>query len=125
MDDHEWQAHAERRSLSLARARGVDGAAVHFDDVSHNRQPEPQSAGLARRASLRLSKPFEHVRQEVRTNADARVADDDFDVRVHAFEPDLDAPFLRRELHRIRQKIPDDLLQSIGIARDRTDMWDR
>ena len=122
MDDHDWEPHTERRSLSLPVTRRVDGTTVHLDDVPHNRQPEPQSRGVARQSSLRLSKPFEHVRQEVRTNTDTGVADDDIDVRIHAFDPDLDASLLWRELHRIRQKIPDDLLQSIRITRDRTDM---
>jgi hypothetical protein len=56
MDDHEGQAHTERRSLSLPVTCGVDGAPVHFDDVSHNREPEPQSGGVARQCGVRVSK---------------------------------------------------------------------
>jgi hypothetical protein len=77
---------------------------------------------VARRSCVRLSKSFEHVRQEIRTNTDPGVADDDIDVRIHAFDPDLDASLLWRELHRIQQKVPDYLLQSIRITLNGTDI---
>ena len=40
----------------------------------------------------------------------------DLDVGVHALQPDLHAPAPRRELHRVGQQVPDDLLQAVGVA---------
>ncbi|HEY3461132.1 MAG TPA: hypothetical protein VGL52_09935, partial [Casimicrobiaceae bacterium] len=39
-------------------------------------------------------------------------------MRVHAFEQDLHPAALRRELDRVAQQVPDDLLQSGGVARN-------
>ena len=116
MDDHQRQPHAERRALAFAGAGRVHRAAVHLDDVADDGEAQPETAGLSRRASVGLAKALEHMRQEIRPDADARVADDDLDVRVHAFEAHLHAAVLRRELHRVRHEIPDDLLQTTWIA---------
>ena len=94
----------------------MDRAAVHLDDVTHDRQAQAEASGLARHAALGLAEPIEHKRQEVVADPDAGVADHDFDVRIDPLEPELDATALRRELHRIGQQVPDDLLQPIGIA---------
>ena len=98
-----------------------DGAAMHLDEMPDDREPEAEAAGLARRSGIRLAKALEDVRQEIGADADAGVADDDLDVRVDALEPHLDPAALRRELDGVGQQVPHDLLQPIGIARDRTD----
>ena len=82
------------------------GAAVHLDDVADDRQPEPEAAGLARRAGLRLAEPLEHVGQEVGRMPMPVSLTDDFDVRVDALQPDLDAARLRRELDGVGQQVP-------------------
>ncbi len=41
------------------------------------------------------------------------------DLRLAALERHLDAPAARRELDGVRQEVPDDLLQAIGVAGDR------
>ena len=58
--------------LSLAAARRLHGAAVQLDDVAHDREPEPEPAGLARRRRIGLAEPLEDVRQEIRRDADRR-----------------------------------------------------
>ena len=116
MHDHQRQPYAERRALAFAPAGGHDGTAVHLDDVPHDREPQTEPAGLAGGPSLALPEALEDIRQEVRTDADTGIADDDFDVRVHPLQSHVDATALRRELHRIGQQVPHDLLQAIGIA---------
>ena len=56
-------------------------------------------------------------------DANAAVADADLDMRVHAFETHLHAPFFRRELHGVRDQIPDDLVQPSRIAGHGADPW--
>ena len=116
MDDHQGQPHPKRRAFPFAGAGCLYRAAVHFDDVANDRQAQSQAARLAGRARLRLTKSLEDIGQEVRADAHPGVADDDFDVGVHTFEAHLHAPVLRRELHRVRHQIPDDLLQTAWIA---------
>src|SRR5688572_18924922 len=120
MNNHHRQAHAESGSLAFARARRIYGAAMHFDDVANNRKTEPEAAGFAGRARLRLPEPLEYVREEIGLDSDARVADHDFDVGAYAPEPHLHAAVPRRELHRIRHEVPDHLLQSARIAGHRS-----
>jgi hypothetical protein len=84
--------------------------------VTHDRKPQTEAAGLPGCPDLGLPKPLENIRQEVRADTHTGIADDDLDVRIHSFQPHLDATALRRELHRIGQQVPDDLLQAIGIA---------
>ena len=123
MNNHHGQAHVEGRSLALAIARGMHGASVHFDDVPHDRQSDTQSGGLTRGARVGLSKTVKDMRQEFGTDAHARVADDDLDVGIDPFNPYLYPTILRRELDGVGQQIPKNLLQSIGIAVDASNVW--
>src|SRR5262245_14741350 len=82
------------------------------------RQTKTQSAYAPRACHIALSEPLEDVRQEFRLDAFAVIAHDDGDVRVRAFERDFDAPAFGRELDRIREQVPDDLLQTVDVARD-------
>ena len=75
----------------------------------------------ARGAAVGLAKPLEHVRQHVRGDALPGVAHHDLDVRVEAGGANLHATVARRELHRVRNQVPHDLLQPIAIAHDRAD----
>ena len=52
MDDHQRQAHTERRSRVTPAARGVNGPAVQFDEMPHDGEPEADAAVLARRAAV-------------------------------------------------------------------------
>src|SRR5688572_32296365 len=44
MDDHQREAHAERRTSSFTSAGRLDRAAVHFDDVANDCQTQSQAA---------------------------------------------------------------------------------
>ena len=82
----------------------------------------------ARRPGVRLAEPFEYERQEVGTDADARVLNDDRNVVRALLEHDGDMALWGCELGGTRQQVPDDLPQSVAIAEHghgsgRGDQW--
>ena len=52
---------------------------MRLDQVPDEREPEPEAAVAARGTAFGLAEAFEHVRQEVRRDALAGVADREFD----------------------------------------------
>jgi RimJ/RimL family protein N-acetyltransferase/CheY-like chemotaxis protein len=79
----------------------------------------PRVISLIHPDNLGLPEALEDVREELRGDALAGVADEDLDVRVDPLEAHLHPPAARRELDRVRHEIPRDLLQAIRVARDR------
>src|SRR6185436_8400902 len=57
---------------------------------------------------------------ELRGDALARIGHDDADLLLVALESQLDATTTWGELDGVREKVPHDLLQPVGVARDRT-----
>src|SRR3989442_800630 len=92
---HERQSDPEGRSFPLAVARGMDRPAVQFDEMARNSEPQPEAVVLPRHPPISLSESLEHMGQEIRTDAAARVADDNVDVRARAFEPQVDPSSVR------------------------------
>ena len=72
---HHREPDAERGAFAFAFADRLDGSAMHFDNMSRDGQTQPESTVAARQAAVGLAKPFEHVRQEFRRDADACIAD--------------------------------------------------
>jgi hypothetical protein len=68
---------------------------------------------------FRLHEAIENPREDRRIDTNPRVADRDFDVRLHALELETDRPALRRELQGVGQQVPDDLLETAGIREQR------
>ena len=108
---------APRPAPSLDR---VDGAAVQLDELPHDREPEaepavlracstrrPGGSGRRRRAGTPARCRCRCRRRTSSSRSPARLS-------VTATRPPA-----RRELHRVRQQVPDDLLQPIGIAERR------
>src|SRR4029078_10610672 len=65
----------ERGALALALAARLDRSAVQVDQLLHDREPEPEPAEAARRRRVGLAEAIEEMRQEVRADPDARIAD--------------------------------------------------
>ena len=65
MHDHQRQLRRGTSRPGLRPRSSVDRAAVHLDDVTHDRQAQAEAAGLARHAGLGLAEPLEDERQEV------------------------------------------------------------
>src|SRR5215475_8476287 len=81
-------------------------------------QAETQAAVLARGRAVSLAEPLEDVRQELRLDAYAGVADSDLDLVSSAPQSRFNAPTFVRELDRVREQIPYGLLQAAGVAKN-------
>src|SRR6185312_4698449 len=99
------QSDDEGGTLPLSGTLHPYGAPMQLDEMLDDRQPEAEAAMSARDRSIPLTKPIEHKGQELGFDAHPRILDSDFDVGIHSFEDDIDAPVRRRELHGIRQKV--------------------
>src|SRR4029453_3197595 len=102
------------------RALGGDGASVQLDQMANEGEPDTEAALVPSAPALALLEAVEDERQQLAADAGAGVADHDLGVRVDALEGELDPAVSRRELHGVHQKIPDDLLQAIRIAVERS-----
>ena len=95
---------------------GRHPAAVELDEVTPDRQAQPEPAVRARRAAIALPEPLEYMRKECRRDAVARIGDIDANFASFRGHRDLHAPATRREFHGVRQQVPEDLLQAIVIG---------
>ena len=118
MHDHERDLQSKRRALADAAAGHFDRAAMHLGQLAGNRQAQAETAPFARDPRVGLPKTLEHVRKELRRDPDTRVADAHFHVRVDPLEPHLNSAATVGELDRVRQQVPQHLLQPFRIARD-------
>ena len=112
------QAHAERRAPPFALALGRDAAAVQLDQVPHDRQAETEAAVRARRATRRPGgsarrraagtrglMPWPGVRAPRSRSDPLRVEPDRRPARPAGVN-----------LIALREQVPHDLLQPVGIA---------
>ena len=84
------EADGEGRPLPLAVALRSYRAAVQLDQVAHDREPQAEAAMAARRV-VGLAETLEDMRQEIRADAQAVIADPDLCVAAGALQADLDA----------------------------------
>src|SRR5437870_13171890 len=80
-----WQRHDEHRALPDTGALGANRAAVKFYEMTHNGKPQTQSAVVARRGSVGLSKSVKDVRQKLRRYPLAAIRNSDFHMRINPF----------------------------------------
>ena len=115
------QVHDELAALAEPRAARLDVAAVHPDEVAHDRQPdaEPAARPVERRVALR--EEVEDEGQEIGRDADPRVPDPDRDAVALALRRQPDGATPRRVLGGVAQQIADDLRQTrrIGVEAHR------
>src|SRR6185437_13329317 len=100
----------------LARAGGLNLAAVQLDDVTHDGESQPHSGVLTRARAVSLTKTVEHVRQKLTCNADPGIHDPDPHVVTDLLELSVDATSRGCELKGVREQIPEHLLQPVRIA---------
>src|SRR6186997_2692514 len=96
--DHHRKGNPEGGSFPLSRAERFNAATVQFHNPSRDGESEPEASVGARGRAVPLTKPLEQMRHKFFPNADAGVADREFDVRVDALQTQLDTPAPRREL---------------------------
>src|SRR5215813_7908210 len=94
MHDSQRQSHPKRGASSLSSACCVYGPTVQLHQIAHNREPEAEPGMLSGSRAVGLAETLEDVRQKIGLDADARIADNDFDAGVDALEPHLNAPLL-------------------------------
>ena len=90
----------------------MHGSPVQLDELPNDGKPETESGVTSRRRAIGLAEALEHVWQKVRTDALACIDDPDLHVVFRRFDEDPNTSALRRELDRIREQIPDHLLES-------------
>src|SRR5262245_39334507 len=95
---------------------------MQLDDGFGNGQPHSESAVGTSTHVFRLAEAFENVRKELRLDAFTIVHNPYLDMRIHTLQDNLNAATLGRELDRIRQEIPCDLLQPLEVSRYGTGM---
>src|SRR5438876_1080008 len=82
-------------------------------DSRTSRAPAPVRA---RRRAVALAEAIEDERQDLRPDSLTGVAHHDLDVGGGLSQEDPDAASARRELDRVHQEVPDNLLQTVGCA---------
>src|SRR5688500_8800322 len=111
-EEHERQVNRESGSLILAGALDADAASVQLHQTLDDREPKSQAAITACRRRIALTESIENVGQEIRQDADARVANADLDMRINSLKIDLYRSALWGELDRVGNQVPHDLLKT-------------
>lgn len=120
----DWRRGEERErdteggAAAEAGTVGADFAAVEFDELHDDRETEAEAAVLARGGGVGLAKAFENVGQKIGGDAGAVVLHAEEDVGRPVIEEDVDLAADGRELDRVGQEVPDDLLQPGAVAHD-------
>src|SRR5207237_9888465 len=97
-------------------------AALNLHRIPHDCKAQPKPAMLPRRAAVGLPKTLEDVRQKIRADALAIVADLKMHVRNVFKGANANLPTRRRKLDGVREQIPDNLLQAMRVAGDQCGM---
>src|SRR6185503_15457253 len=108
----------ERGALTLAGAPRPDRASVQLRELLGDGKAEPEPAVAAGGRCRLLAEALEDVPQEFGADADAGVGDGDHRAIGQPLELDRDRAARGRELDRIRDDVPDDLLEPGRIADD-------
>ena len=112
------QPHVERRSGIRALARCGHHPAVQFDHVPHDPQAESEASMRAGGTAVSLAEALEQVLGHLGGEADAGVAHGQPNLVGRGAAAHVHGTAAGRELDRVGQQIPDDLLQPVGVGRD-------
>ena len=110
------QPDRERRAVPFTRAHRPHGAAVQFDDVPHDGQAEAEPSESPRRRRVGLPEPVEDEGQHIGSDADAGVLNLEFDGVLDIAQRYDDPAVGAGELDRVRQDVPEHLLEPIRVA---------
>src|SRR6185436_8784016 len=107
------QTHEERGAFAFAVALRVRRAAVELDDAADDREPDAEAALRARDRGVGLPELLEDVRQERGRDAASVVADADLGGAAEVAQQDFHVRALGAELDRVREEIPQHLLEAL------------
>src|SRR6185295_6835304 len=112
------QRHRECRSHAIARAFRSNRSSVHLYEMSHDGQSKTQTPVSSCAGSICLTKALKDVWKKLFGDTLSGVADHDFDVGLDTIERDPHQAAFGCKLDRVGCKVPDNLLQPVGIAGD-------
>jgi len=112
----QWKSDYDCRASIRALALRANRTAVYLDEVSRNSESETQSTMLSSSRAISLSEAFKDVGQELLVDSLAGIRNTDFDRAASLRNLYANTPAAVRKLHRIRQQIPNDLLQPVCVA---------
>src|SRR5271170_2238562 len=118
MQNRQRQGDGECRSLPGSSAVDANRSAMKFNQLFYDGKAQPKAAMAAGGGSIGLTKPVENERKKLWLDTLAGVNHANFQMGVHSFQHHLDAAAFRGELHRIREQVPQYLLQTVYIAAD-------
>ena len=107
----ERQAHLEGGAAPRAVAPRVHGPAVQRDEAAHEREAEPEPALAPVERGRRLRERLEDPVEQVGRDAHAGVGDAQQRDAVAPRDRDGDRPASGGVLHRVRDEVPDHLLE--------------
>src|SRR6266436_466532 len=110
------KANGKGGPAMLPRALHFNFTAMSFNQMSYDRQSQPESTLRPSSRTIGLSETIENVRQKLLAEADPVIGDPDSYLRVFPFGGDCDLSAFRCELDRVSKKIPEDLLQPVGVS---------
>ena len=91
---------------------------MQLDDVARDGQAQPEARPLRRTVSL--SQTLEHIREKRGLDPFSLISDRDAQLPVFLHQLQIDLFARRRELDRVRQDVPDHLLEPRGIGGHQT-----
>src|SRR5678815_572050 len=112
------QPDRKSRTATFATTLRADRAAVNFHEMSGDSQAQSKPAVLPSRRAISLSKSLKYVRQKFLADTTARVRNSHFSRAANTRDFHADTPTTLSKLHRVRQQVPNHLLQPVGIARN-------
>ena len=118
----QWHRHRELGAFAGALAGRGNGSAMQVDQALHDGQSKSHSLSHGGRCTL--PEWFEDMRQKPRVDAVARVSDTDDRPSADGLDDEGYRSAAGCVFHRIRQQVPNHLLQPVRVAKDR-DRLDR
>jgi len=92
---------------------------VQLDQKLHHGEADAQPAEFASGGAVGLAEAIEHERQKRTVDTATFIGDGQDDIFTVTPRSDANARAGGTELHRIREKIPDDLLHTVRIRRQK------
>src|SRR5262245_42719391 len=115
----------EDRAGSFAFAVNGDRPALQLDEPLDQVQTEANPGHIASRRRIALPEHVEDMGQEVFRDAAPGVGNPDFELSIDNRAAGRHGATCRRELHRVREQVPEHLPEPMRVGKDRGVLVDR